>query len=316
MFLSLGVALIVVFLTLKWTLSRLRIKQKNSELYVLITGCDTGFGLLAAKSFAERGINVFAAYLKEFDANTELNQRLIPIKLDVTKEDDIKNAVKTISNRLPPNYGLWAVINNAGVSLHTGLCESQTVENFNDCLKVNLFGQVLIIKHFLPLLRKSSGRIVNTASIAGRFAFPFSSPYVVSKFAVEGYSECLRRELYVQGVSVHVVEPGVFDTGMLNRAKPTEFFQKSFDTLPEDVKDYYGRDYVQKLSTGLSKFKGSKDFSQVTEAYYHAVTGRYPQAHYRVGWDAKTVFTLLINLPTWVTDYLIARSQTKPAGAR
>lgn len=55
-----------------------------------------------------------------------------------------------------------------------------------------------------------------------------------------------RRELYVQGVSVHVVEPGVFDTGMLSRAKPTEFFQKSFDTLPEDVKDYYGRDYVQK----------------------------------------------------------------------
>lgn len=70
------------------------------------------------------------------------------------------------------------------------------------------------------------------------------------------------------------------------------------------------------VSTGLSKFKGSKDFGQVTEAYYHAVTGRYPQAYYRVGWDAKTVFTLLINLPTGVTDYLIARSQTKPAGAR
>lgn len=70
------------------------------------------------------------------------------------------------------------------------------------------------------------------------------------------------------------------------------------------------------VSTGLSKFKGSKDFGQVTEAYYHAVTGRYPQAYYRVGWDAKTVFTLLINLPTGVTDYLIARSQTKPAGAK
>lgn len=90
MFLSLGVAVIVVFLTLKWTLSRLRIKQKNNDLYVLITGCDTGFGLLAAKSFAERGINVFAAYLREFGADTELNQRLIPIQLDVTKEDDIK----------------------------------------------------------------------------------------------------------------------------------------------------------------------------------------------------------------------------------
>lgn len=72
--------------------------------------------------------------------------------------------------------------------------------------------------------------------------------FIISLYPKKDYLffKLCRRELYVQGVSVHVVEPGVFDTGMLNRAKPTEFFQKSFDTLPDNVKDYYGRDYVQK----------------------------------------------------------------------
>ena len=88
--------------------------------------------------------------------------------------------------------GLWAVINNAGISTHTGLSEAQTVDNFNNCMAVNLYGPVLVVKHCLPLLRKSSGRIVNVASVAGKFAFPFSAPYVVSKYAIEGYSECLR----------------------------------------------------------------------------------------------------------------------------
>lgn len=73
-----------------------------------------------------------------------------------------------------------------------------------------------------------------------------SSHYTQRIFKDYLFFKLCRRELYVQGVSVHVVEPGVFDTGMLNRAKPTEFFQKSFDTLPDNVKDYYGRDYVQK----------------------------------------------------------------------
>nr|XP_022308716.1 17-beta-hydroxysteroid dehydrogenase type 6-like [Crassostrea virginica]XP_022308718.1 17-beta-hydroxysteroid dehydrogenase type 6-like [Crassostrea virginica]XP_022308719.1 17-beta-hydroxysteroid dehydrogenase type 6-like [Crassostrea virginica] len=312
MLVPLGVAIIAIFLTLMWTLNRLRIKQKNSDLYVLITGCDTGFGHLAAKSFASRGINVFAGYLKEFDAGAEPSRNITPIQLDITKEENIREAVRTISNRLPAKQGLWAVINNAGISTHTGLSEAQTVDNFNNCMAVNLYGPVLVVKHLLPLLRKSSGRIVNVASVAGKFAFPFSAPYVVSKYAIEGYSECLRRELYLQGISVHVVEPGVFETGMLNRAKPAEFSQKSFDTLPDDVKDYYGRDYIEKLSKGLSRYQGSSDLTLVTEAYYHAVTARYPRAHYRVGWG---VFHLLINLPTGVTDYLLSRNQIKPAGA-
>ncbi|XP_048755093.2 dehydrogenase/reductase SDR family member 9-like isoform X2 [Ostrea edulis] len=314
MWLPVFISLVAVFITVKYMLSRLRLKQKNSELYVLITGCDSGFGYLAAKMFASRGIHVFAGCLKEFQSDTGPSELLIPILLDVTNEEQIKNTVKTVSDRLPPNHGLWAVINNAGVALHTGLCEAQTPDNFKDCLNVNFFGMVMVVKHFLPLLRKSSGRIINMASIAGRFAFPMSSPYVVSKFAVEGYSECLRRELYHQDVSVHVIEPGIFDTGILDRAQPVEFSKSTFDSLSEEAKDYYGRDFIQKSWEKMGLIKGSKDLSQVTETYYHAVTARYPQAYYRVGWDAQTLFTVLIHLPVCVSDFLITWRQAKLAG--
>ena len=64
------------------------------------------------------------------------------------------------------------------------------------------------------------------------------------------------------------------------------------------------------VSKGLSRYQGSRDLTLVTEAYYHAVTARYPRAHYRLGWG---VFHLLINLPTGVTDYLLSRNQIKPA---
>jgi hypothetical protein len=63
-------------------------------------------------------------------------------------------------------------------------------------------------------------------------------------------------------------------------------------------------------------FRGNKDLSQVTETYYHAVTARYPEAYYRVGWDARILFTALINLPTRFTDFLIGYTQIKPAGAK
>jgi retinol dehydrogenase-16 len=106
MWLPLCVSIVAVFIAMKYMLARLRIKQKNSELYVLITGCDCGFGYLAAKMFASRGIHVFAGYLKEFQSDTGPSEHLIPILLDVTNEEQIKKAVKTIFDQLPSNQGM------------------------------------------------------------------------------------------------------------------------------------------------------------------------------------------------------------------
>ena len=88
--------------------------------------------------------------------------------------------------------GLWAVVNNAGVVGLTGVAEWLQGQDYKDVFDVNLFGTVSVVQAFLPLLKKCKGRIVNTASIVGRLALPGSAPYVISKYAVEAYSDIIR----------------------------------------------------------------------------------------------------------------------------
>ena len=88
--------------------------------------------------------------------------------------------------------GLWAIVNNAGVIGNLSITEWCSRKDFFTPLNVNLLGTIDVTNTFLPLLRKERGRIVNMASIAGRFAAPFAGAYSISKFAVEAYSDTLR----------------------------------------------------------------------------------------------------------------------------
>ena len=89
--------------------------------------------------------------------------------------------------------GLWGLVNNAGIMQRKlGPVEWLIKKDYQECCEVNLFGLVDVTKTFLPLIKKKKGRIVNTSSIVGIMGFPGSAPYVVSKYGVEGFSECLR----------------------------------------------------------------------------------------------------------------------------
>jgi NAD(P)-dependent dehydrogenase (short-subunit alcohol dehydrogenase family) len=95
-----------------------------------------------------------------------------------------------------------------------------------------------VTRLFLPLLRKAKGRIVNVASIAGRVGLPTQAAYCASKFAVQGYSEVLRKEMLPWGVTVHVIEPGVFsNTGLYGTWK--KGFDRNWENLTQEVKDAY-----------------------------------------------------------------------------
>lgn len=87
--------------------------------------------------------------------------------------------------------GLWGIVNNAGCSLPMGPTEWMRIEDFNNILKVNLMGVIETTMNFLPLVKKSRGRIVNVASVLGRVAAN-GGGYCISKFAVESFSDCLR----------------------------------------------------------------------------------------------------------------------------
>lgn len=87
--------------------------------------------------------------------------------------------------------GLWAVVNNAGIAGTVSPIEWQTADDFRRSLEVNFFGLVFVTQAFLPLVRIERGRVVNMASIMGRFCMA-TGPYGASKYAVEGFSDQLR----------------------------------------------------------------------------------------------------------------------------
>ena len=111
-------------------------------------------------------------------------------------------------------------MNNAGIAV-PGPIEYIAVDEFRRQIEVNLVGQMAVTQAFLPLLRRSRGRIVNIGSIGGRVALPLLGPYAASKHAMEGLSDSLRRELRPAGIEVSLIRPGPIATEIWERGNTT-----------------------------------------------------------------------------------------------
>ena len=169
----------------------------------------------------------------------ELRGPLItPIQIDVCDEMSIEKAVRSVREILGDLRGLDGLVNNAGILVSPGPVEWTPKSSYEKMLAVNVVGMASVTRLFLPLLRKAKGRIVNVASIAGRVGLPTQAAYCASKFAVQGYSEVLRKEMLPWGVTVHVIEPGVFsNTGLYGTWK--KGFDRNWESLTQEVKDAY-----------------------------------------------------------------------------
>ncbi|KAF4742795.1 Dehydrogenase, variant 3, partial [Perkinsus olseni] len=150
-------------------------------------------------------------------------------------------------------------------------------------------------------------RIVNVASIVGHFSFPYLGTYGATKYAVEGYSDSIRQDLHPWGVTVHVVEPGIFPmTGLYSGGT---VFQDAitgrYAELSRETQEVYGEAYLKSvteaLTEGLYGFLSNKDRFKVSEAMEHALLSPSPKYRYRVGLDCRTMY-LLSFLPEWVRD--------------
>src|SRR3989449_205443 len=131
---------------------------------------------------------------------------VVPVLMDVTDAAGIARARDEVARALA-GAPLAALVNNAGIP-SAGPLELVPLDQLRHVLEVNLIGAVAVTQAFLPLLKAARGRIVNISSVAGRGALPFMGPYAASKFALEGASDSLRRELRPFGVRVIVVQPG------------------------------------------------------------------------------------------------------------
>ncbi|HKK58343.1 MAG TPA: SDR family oxidoreductase [Salinivirga sp.] len=186
---------------------------------IIITGSSSGFGLKAAKDFADKGNQVFATMRnpdgKNAEKKAELEGHSTHIKvvdMDVTDEASIKNAIDGIIAEVG---NIDILINNAGI-MYLGITEAFSVEQARFQMETNYFGAIRVMQAVLPSMRKAgSGLIINTSSLVGRMSPPFFGTYTATKHALEGYSQALRYEVSPFGVDVVMVEPGPFGTGLL-----------------------------------------------------------------------------------------------------
>ena len=192
---------------------------------VVVTGASTGIGFATARVLTSRGFRVFGSVRCDADADRvakELGPLLVPVLFDVTDRDAVHAAADRVAAALE-GAALFGLVNNAGIAVPGPLLHL-SIDDFRRQLETNVIGQLVVTQAFAPLLgadRARSGlpgRIVMMSSVAGRTASPFIGAYNTSKFALEGLSECLRRELMVFGIGVVIVAPGAIATPIWDKA--------------------------------------------------------------------------------------------------
>jgi NAD(P)-dependent dehydrogenase (short-subunit alcohol dehydrogenase family) len=158
---------------------------------------------------AERGFFVYAGARSDEDmASLNALDGVQAVRLDVTVPAQIEAAVGTVR---AGGRGLFALINNAGVGTLGPVAEIRD-QDFAFDLSVNVWGPMRVTRAFAPMIVESGGRIAVTTSIAGLVPYAFSSPYVVSKYAAEGFVDQLAVEMASLGVAVAAIEPGAYDS--------------------------------------------------------------------------------------------------------
>ena len=189
---------------------------------VLISGCSSGFGLLAAVEAARRG-NQVVATMRDLSRRGELDAaaakagvELDVLALDVNDPASIERCVAEVIRR---RGQVDVLVNNAGFGMG-GTVFDLTMDELRAQMETNFFGAVALSKAVLaPMIARKSGTIINITSIAAMHATPGMGAYNASKWALEGLSQALRYELAGHGVKVCTVLPGMYKTEVFAKRK-------------------------------------------------------------------------------------------------
>ncbi|CAF1335086.1 unnamed protein product [Adineta steineri] len=282
--------------------------------YVLISGCDTGFGHSLAIELDNLGFNVLAGVYSvdnKETLSTKLSSRATVFKLDITNQEDIDVVFTLVKSK---TSSLHALVNNAGIA-NGGLIDWISLATIRQVMDVNFFGHVAMTKTFLSLLlTEPNSRVVNMSSAAGYLAAAGASAYSSSKYALEAFSDCLRREMAVWNLHVSIIEPGFMRTPIIEGM--SEQMQKlwSYHVVSES-KERWGDDYfLDWVREGTKMATETADNPmKVITAMCHAVTSSKPQIRYRPGWQSSMFCYPLSLAPVWFVDLFIGLGQRKMA---
>lgn len=272
---------------------------------VVVTGASTGIGRATALELRTLGFDVLAGVRSDEDAERLRAHGLTPLGLDVTDAESIAAAAAEVESVVGAD-GLAGLVNNAGIAAAAPI-EFLPIAELRRVLEVNLIGQVAVTQAFLPLLRIAEGRVVNMGSIGGRVALPLMGPYAASKFALEGVSDSLRRELYGQGVDVVVIEPGGIKTPIWEKGVATA--EQLVDAMPPEGERLYGGliASMREQTRRIAEERGLPP-SDVASVVGTALTAARPRTRYVVGRDAKLRAAVAKRLPDRLFDWLLFRA--------
>jgi NAD(P)-dependent dehydrogenase (short-subunit alcohol dehydrogenase family) len=273
---------------------------------VLITGASTGIGEATALQLDRAGFRVFAGVRKPEDGDrlrSAASDRLSIVQpLDVTDPDAVAAAARTVEESLD-GEPLRGIVNNAGIAVG-GPLEALSLDEFRTSLEVNTVAPLAVARAFVPLLRRSRGRIVNMSSIGGRVPQPFVGPYVASKFALEAVTAVLRLELIEWGIDVIAIEPGTIATPIWQ--KGTSQADELLAKMTPEQRELYGKRAAKMAKVLARQDKRGAPPSKVADAVEHALTAKRPKTRYLIG-DARLLLALNTLLPRRVFDRLLYR---------
>lgn len=282
--------------------------QKMNKKVAIITGSSSGFGLLTTLELAKKDYLVIATMRNlEKQANllsqaTQLNllHNITVQQLDITDQ----NSIHTFQLFLKEINRVDLLINNAGYA-NGGFVEEIPVEEYRKQFETNLFGAISITQLVLPYMREQkSGKIINISSISGQVGFPGLSPYVSSKYALEGWSESLRLEVKPFGIDVALVEPGSYNTNIWEVGK-------QLATNQSDTSSPY-KEYMEKIQKHINS--GSDTFGNpidVANKIVEIAESKRTNLRYPIGKGVKFMIFAKKILPWRLWEYLVLRSFKK-----
>ena len=290
-------------------------RMTDDRPVVLITGAGSGLGLASALLLAAHNFRVYGTALTEGEeqelceqaGRRGLSGQVTALRMDVTRRADIDRAVDTIIREAGR---IDAVVHFAGMGLR-GFFEDLSMQEIRRLYDVNVFGIMELTQAVLPHMRaRRSGRIVITASAAGRMGEMSIGGYSSGKFAVVGLGECLRQEMALLNIHVSVLEPGLIYTPHFgvnrNRARRAQDPASPY---------YFWFCQHEAIVDGLlaaNKFT-AEDIAQVV---HKILTARKPRLHYMVGFKFKLMLALRNIIPfEWyerIHEKIIVRMVSRP----
>jgi NAD(P)-dependent dehydrogenase (short-subunit alcohol dehydrogenase family) len=246
----------------------------------VVTGANSGIGRATAIHLATRGHRVFGSVRRRERATkleamaADAGVRVELIELDVADDESVREGFARI---LDATGGVVDVlVNNAGVA-GNAVAEECPSQRYLDVFDVNVCGAVRCLQQVLPGMReRRRGAIVNVSSVVGRIAALAQSPYVASKWALEGLSEGLAQELAPFGIRVVIIEPGVTKSAIFAKNVDAPNRSGAYDAAYRRLFQFY--------AAGL---RHASDPFEVGALIHHAVTTGSPELRYAVGWGSR-----------------------------